>query len=477
LTPGKPRERRDAPIVEPFVDEGLGNSSYLIVSRPAKEAIVIDPIRDADRYVAAAKRHGADITQVLDTHLHADFLSGAREIAAATGATIAASAESDLQFEHRDLKDGDRLRVGDVAFDVLSTPGHTPEHVSFVMSNAAAGRPHSIFTGGALIVGGAARTDLLGPSLAEPLARQLYRTIRGKLLVLPDRTRVYPTHGAGSFCIASPTTRRTTTIGTERRTNPLAREQTEEEFVRRVTTGLPSYPSYFLKLRAINRSGPKVLGGVPVLPRLGAEEVRELTARGVAILDVRAADLFTAGHIAGSYGIDLNLGLAPWAGWLIPFGTPLVLVTASSEDRNEAVRELIRIGYDDLRGYVDADWEAIRGAGLPVERFPTVSPRALHDSLREPNPPVILDVRFAPEWDQGHIPKAMHVEAGALSEPPLPIDKDRPIVAHCVHGARSTAALSVLARRGYKQLALLEGGIAEWKAAGFDVERGTGRAR
>jgi len=477
MTPGKPKESRDAPIVEPFVDEGLGNSSYLVVSRRAEEAIVIDPIRDADRYVAAAKLHGADITHVLDTHLHADFLSGAREIAAATGATIAASAESDLQFEHRDLKDGDRLRVGDVAVDVLSTPGHTPEHISFVMSNAPGGRPHSIFTGGALIVGGAARTDLLGPSLAVPLARQLYRTIRGKLLVLPDRTRVYPTHGAGSFCIASPTTRRTTTIGTERRTNPLAQEQTEAEFVRRATTGLPSYPSYFLKLRAINRSGPKVLGSMPALSHLTSEEVRASTARGAAILDTRPADAFAAGHIAGSYGIDLNLGLAPWAGWLIPFGTPLILIAQSRENREQGVRELIRIGYDDLRGYIDGNMDAQGREGLPIERFPTWSARDVHNRLARRDPPVIVDVRFDSEWAAGHIPEAIHVEAGALPDAALPFREERSIVAHCVHGARSSAALSVLARRGYHKVALLEGGIAEWKAAGFEVEQGTGRAR
>ena len=459
--------------VEQFVNQGLGNSSYLVVSQAAHVAAVVDPLRDVDRYREAARRLGVDITHILDTHLHADFVSGARELAAQTGAVIGASVDAGLRFDHKPLTEGDDIRVGDFTLETVSTPGHTPEHISFVLRSPEGGKPKAIFSGGALIPGGAARTDLLGPELAEPLARRLFGTIRGKFLSLPDDTRVYPTHGGGSFCIASPVGDRTTTIGLERRRNPLVRSRTEDEFVRLALTGLPSYPPYFHQMRAINREGPKVLGGVPDLPPRSAREVRDLIAGGVAVLDVRPARAFVAGHIPESYGIDVGLGLAPWAGWLVPFGTPLVLVTLGVDDRDEAVRELIRIGYDDLRGYLDGGVNGWHSAGLPVESFPRVSVRELHKRVTSDDPPAILDVRFNAEWEDGHIRGAVHVEAGRLPSGELPLPKDRTIAAHCVHGIRSAAALSVLARRGYRDLVLIDGGVQEWATAGFDVGTGT----
>ena len=457
--------------VKPFVDEGLGNSSYLVVSEPEKAAAVIDPERDADRYIDAAKSLGAEIVLVLDTHLHADFLSGARELASATGATIAASRRAELGFKHQAVEEGDELRVGDLRIQVLFTPGHSPEHVSYLLSPLDGQGPSSLFSGGALIVGGAARTDLLGAEQAEPLARQLYDTMQKKMLSLPNTVEVFPTHGAGSFCIAGSSSRRTTTIGIERLTNPLARAKTEEEFVHRALTGLPSYPSYFREMRAINQKGPPILGGTRAPRALDPNEVREETARGVEILDVRPFAEFAPAHIAGSYGIDLDLGLAPWAGWLIPFGTPLALVAPTSEIRDQAVREMVRIGYDDLRGYLRDGLETARAAGLPIVGFPAISVQELNDRLRGREPPVVLDVRSDSEWTSGHIPGATHVEAGQVPLGALPFSPDQPVVAHCAVGARSTAAASVLARRGYRSCTLLKGGVREWASAGFRVER------
>ncbi len=456
--------------VKPFVDEGLGNSSYLVVSEQEKLAAVIDPERDADRYIDAAKSLGVDIVLVLDTHLHADFLSGARELASATGATIAGSRRAELGFKHQAVDEGDELRVGDLRIRVLFTPGHSPEHVSYLLSPPDGRGPSSLFSGGALIVGGAARTDLLGAAQAEPLARQLFDTMQ-RMLSLPNTVEVFPTHGAGSFCIAGSTSRRTTTIGIERLTNPLARAKTEEEFVHQALTGLPSYPSYFREMRAINQKGPPILGGRQALRPLDPIEVREETARGVEILDVRPFAEFAPAHIAGSYGIDLDLGLAPWAGWLIPFGTPLALVAPTSEIREQAVRELVRIGYDDLRGYLRDGLETARAAGLPIVGFPAISVQELSDRLRSREAPVVLDVRSDSEWASGHIPGATHVEAGQVPLNALPFSSDQPVVAHCAVGARSTAAASILARRGYRNCTLLQGGVREWASAGFRVER------
>lgn len=387
--------------------------------------MVIDPQRDIDRYVQAAEGVGLRLTHSLDTHLHADFISGARELAARVGLRIGASAEADLAFEHLPLQAGDAFSLGDLAVGVLATPGHTPEHISFTVTESGQETPTTLFSGGALMVGGAARTDLLGHDLSEPLARRLYHTIHHQLLALPDAVDVYPTHGAGSFCAAPPSLERTTTIGRERAGNPLAQPQTEEEFVRRALSGLPSYPVYFKEMRPINRRGPRVLGGVPQLTPLSAGEIREWMEQGGAVLDVRPAQVFGEGHIPGAYGISLDAPLITWAGWLIPLGTPLALVAEGATDREAAVRQLIRIGYDDLRGYLEgglAAWEAADLPTAPVRKMPVAE---LRERLGDGEGPLVLDVRQDDEWAAGHIPGAVHVENGRLPYNDLPLPADR----------------------------------------------------
>ena len=244
-------------FIEPFVDTGLGNSAYLIGSHDTKQGILIDPLRDVDQYLHAASERGIRVTHVLDTHLHADFVSGNREIAHQTGAVIGASAEAKVGFDHQPLTEESVIDLGAFQVRVMTTPGHTPEHISFLLVEPDAKTPSALFSGGALIVGGAARTDLLTPELTQSLARQLYHTIHEKLLRLPDSLDVFPTHGAGSYCIAPASPERTTTIGNERRTNHLALARSEEEFVRRTSAGLPSYPTYYKYMRGINQRGPK----------------------------------------------------------------------------------------------------------------------------------------------------------------------------------------------------------------------------
>jgi hydroxyacylglutathione hydrolase len=454
-----------------FVDEGLGNASHLVGSKEAKVAAVVDPLRDVDRYLATAERFGVRIAYALDTHLHNDFVSGAREIAAKTGAVVVAGADAGLQFDHRPVRDGDRLPFGDLAVSAIATPGHTPEHMAYGVGLPDAPTPAVLFSGGALIVGGCARTDLLGEDRRVPLARDLYRTVHGKLMKLPDAVAVYPTHGGGSFCAAPATDARTTTIGQERVTNPLARARTEDEFVARALSGLPSYPTYFGMLRPINQRGPPVLGGVPRLRPMSAGEVLAWKEKGGAVLDVRPPWIFWDGHVPGAYGIGVDAPLATWVGWLIPFGTPLVLVSMDPMDLEEAVRRLIRIGYDDLCGVLEGGMRAWQSAGLPVERVRTMYAEDLRNRLAGPDPPRVLDVRRDDEWNDGHIPGALHVENGRLASEDLPVPKDAPVVVHCHTGNRSTIGLSVLARRGYTNLALLDGGWAEWQASGYEVER------
>jgi hydroxyacylglutathione hydrolase len=460
-------------LIKPFVDEGLGNSSYLIASEDGGLAAVVDPERDVDRYVRAAEGLGLRLTYALDTHLHADFVSGARELAAQiAGLRVGASADAQLAFENLALREGDTIQLGELSIGVLSTPGHTPEHVSYVVNKPRQPSPAAIFTGGALIVGGAARTDLLGHDLTVPLARKLYHSLHDKLLAFPDAVDVYPTHGAGSFCSAPASSDRMTTIGRERVSNQLAQAQTEDEFVARALSGLPSYPLYFKEMRPINQRGPKVLGGLPSLKPLSPSDVHDWLEYGGALLDVRPARAFAERHLPGAYAIALDAPLITWAGWLIPFGTPLVLISEGPADLAEAVRQLIRIGYDDLRGYLHGGLAAWEAAGMPVDCIRTLPVPELCRRLASTDSPLVLDVRQDAEWLAGHIPGAVHIENGRLPYDRLPFPTNRPIVIHCQHRDRSTAGLSILARRGYANVSLLDGGFAAWEQAGYDVVSG-----
>jgi hydroxyacylglutathione hydrolase len=458
-------------IIKPFVDEGLGNSSYLVASEATGRAVLIDPERDVDRYVRTAEGLGLRVTNAVDTHLHADFVSGLRELAEQYQVTIGASAEAHLAFDHLPLCDGDSIVVGDLTLSVLATPGHTPEHISFMLAKASESTPSAVFTGGALIVGGAARTDLLGEHLTEHLTRLLYHTVHDKLLRLPDEIVVYPTHGAGSFCNAPSSPERTTTIGQERLSNSLARAMSESEFFAHALDHLPSYPTYFSYLRAVNQLHSNVLSGLPPLEPLSPNVVRALTAQGVAVVDVRTPREFAAGHIPNAFGIPLATPLGTWAGWVVPFGAPLILVADDSQMREEAVRQLIRIGYDDLRGYLDGGIAGWAAEAFPVTRVPILSAEELYRERSRDDRLQVLDVRQDAEWRAGHLPGARHIEGGQLRRDAPTLPKDAPTVVHCGHADRSTVAISLLHRRGYDNLSLLYGGMSAWLAAGYPVER------
>jgi hydroxyacylglutathione hydrolase len=458
-------------FIRQFVDDGLGNSSYLVASEETGLAVAIDPQRDVDRYVQVAEGLGLRITHTLDTHLHADFVSGARELAAQTGVHIGASAEAELAFDYLPLREGDTIPLGDLTIEVLTTPGHTPEHISFTVRSANGEVPAAIFSGGALIVGGAARTDLLGHDLTEPLARHLYHTIHHKLLRFPDEVAVYPTHGAGSFCAAPSTADRATTIGQERQRNPLVQAASKEAFVHLALSGLTSYPTYFQHMRPVNQRGPRVLGGLPVLEPLSPEAVQQQMAQGVAVVDTRPPREFAAGHIPGAYGIPLAAPLITWAGWVIPFGTPIILIADTPAAREEAVRQLIRIGYDDLRGYLEGGIAAWEATNLPVAQVPVIPVEELNQRMRRGDAPIVLDVRQDVEWRAGHLPRSINVEAGHLPAEELSLSQDDPVVVHCGHADRSTVSISVLERRGYRNLMLLDGGFSAWETAGYEAVR------
>jgi hydroxyacylglutathione hydrolase len=454
-------------FIEPFLDMGLGNSAYLIGSHDTKKGILIDPRRDVDQYLQVASEHGIQLTHVLDTHLHADFVSGSREIAHKTGARIGASAEAKVGFEHQPLTEESIIDLGTFQVQVITTPGHTPEHISFLLVEPDGKTPSALFSGGALIVGGAARTDLITPELTLPLAHDLYHTLHRKLLRLPDELQVFPTHGAGSYCVAPAAKERTTTIGNERTNNSLAQTRSAEEFVQRALMGLPSYPTYYKYLREINQQGPQILGGVPVLKPLSASEVKALMDDGVVVLDVRHGKLFGAGHIPNSYGIRVDAPLTTWAGWLIPFGSRIVLLAESTEQTLAATRQLIRIGYDELVGRLEGGIDAW-AREYPVETIKGINAKELRERLDEV---VLIDVRQKSEWDEGHIPGAIHFEGGRVAWEQLPFPHDRPLAIQCSSGNRSMSVSSVLRRRGFHNVLQVEGGITKWKMHGFPVTK------
>ena len=473
-------------VIKQFVDEGLGNSSYLIASEETGIAAIIDPQRDIDKYIQTAEGLGLKLRYALDTHLHADFVSGAHELAHHLGLAhdhshfeIGASAGAEAEFEHIALREGDTLSLGNLSIGVIHTPGHTPEHISFGIFAEKDKTPQTLFSGGSIIVGGTGRPDLLGHEHTIPLAHHLYNTMQKKMALLPDDVVVYPTHGAGSFCNTSSSGARFTTIGQERLSNPFLQISDEEEFVKRATTGLSSYPTYYDYMRAVNTKGGRILGslGIPVLEPLSVEQVKGQLKAGVVIVDIRETQLYLDGHIEGSYGIPLVTPLITWAGWVIPFGTPIILLADTAAERVEATRQLVRIGYDDLRGYLEGGVQAWQENGQQLVSTKHVTAGQLRDWASQKDAPSILDVRFNKEWYAGHIQGAKHVEAGALPEVGNSLlQHDVPLVVHCQRGNRSTVAISILEQKGYKNLYALDSGFSAWLQAGYEVVHGEDHA-
>jgi hydroxyacylglutathione hydrolase len=454
------------PTIHPVVDEGLGNSAYVVELGDGR-ALVVDPARDPTPYLELARWRRLRIAYAAETHLHADFLTGSRELAAADGAQILAPRASRLGFDHRGLEDGDAVDLGGLTLRVLATPGHAPEHTSHLLLDGA--RPLALFSGGALLVGAVARTDLAGPELTEPLARAAYRSLHQRLLSLPDELAVYPTHGAGSFCAAPAGEERTTTIGAERRHNRLLAAPDEDAFVAQLLASFGSYPPYFLRLRDRNRTGPELLGADwRVLSLLSAGQVQRHLAGGGMVVDARPAAAFAAGHIPGAVSIALRPAFVSWLGWLLDDTRPLVFVLDDDQDRGELARQCRTIGYDRLRGELAGGMAAWRAADLPQARLPVVEAERLGG---RPGP--VLDVRQAGEVADGHLPGAVAVELGALAGDDLPAElPDGPFTVMCAHGERAMTAASLLERAGHQDLQVVRGGPGDWqRATGHSLAR------
>ncbi|HZC99506.1 MAG TPA: MBL fold metallo-hydrolase [Actinomycetes bacterium] len=442
-------------------DEGLGNSSYLVDLGDGR-GLVVDPSRGPGPYLAAAAHRGLRLAYTAETHLHADFVSGSRELTA-RGATLLAPATAHLKFPYRGLGGGDEVDLGGLTLRALATPGHTPEHLAWLLADGA--RPLALFSGGSLLVGAVARTDLISPDRTEELARAVWRSLHERILTLPDDLTVYPTHGAGSFCSAPTGAEPTTTIGRETATNPLLAAADEDAFVKLLLGGLGSYPRYFLRLREVNRRGPRVYGTTP--PRLAPlppRQVRRLVAEGAELVDARPIAAFAAGHVPGALSIPLRSAFATWLGWLVDDQRPLIVVADRDSDRGDLVRQALKIGYERLAGELAGGMAAWEAAGLPVARIPLVG----LDDLQGRR---VLDVRQDAEFAAGHIPGSAHVELSALTHQPRGLPGG-PLAVICGHGERAMTAASLLARQGRNDLTVVDGGTSAWTHAGRRLEPG-----
>jgi hydroxyacylglutathione hydrolase len=447
-----------------LVDEGLGNSCY-VVDLGDGSALVVDPPRDLRAVRAKAGKAGLRIRFVADTHLHADFLSGAAQLRHDDGAEVLASAAGGRAFDHRGLVDGDEVDLGGLVLAAMATPGHTDEHLSFVLLDG--GVPQGVFSGGSLIVGSAARTDLLGAERAEELTRAQYASLR-RLATLPDTTALWPTHGAGSFCSAPPGADRVSTIGRERASNPLLGIDDEDRFVSELLGALGSYPPYFLRLAEVNRRGPAILdaAGVAMLGPLSVGEVRRLEAQGAVVVDVRPITDWAAAHIPGALSIPLRAQFGTWLGWLAPAETPLVIVRNADQDAEQIVWQALKIGYDHLAGELTGGMDAWTAQGQATASTEVVSAdRIGHRS--------VIDVRQLSEFTSGHLPGATHVELGSIAEVAAGLPST-PSVVMCGHGERAAGAASLLQRAGLSDLAVLAAGPQDWEqATGRRLETGS----
>lgn len=447
--------------VEAVVDEGLGNSAYLVDLGDGR-ALVVDASRDLRPVRELASRRGLRVAYAADTHLHADFLSGAMQLAATDDAVVLASAAGDREFPHRGLRDGDEVDLGGLVLGAWATPGHTDEHLAFLLLDGDS--PVGVFTGGSLIVGAAARTDLVAPERSEELARAQYHSLQ-RLLGLPDEVVVWPTHGAGSFCSSPPSSERTSTVGKEKATNSLLAAASEDEFVAQLLGSLGTFPTYFRWLGDANRCGPPLLPEPMTLASLTVEQVRRLVADGATVVDVRPVEEYAAAHVPSSLSIALRSAFATWLGWLLPEEAVVVVLRSPDQDPAEILGQAAKVGYE-IAGELAGGIGTWTGAGLATASTALATPNAMSEGER------ILDVRQESEFTSGHVPDAVHRELGNLASTAASLP-DGPVTVMCGHGERAMSGASVLERAGRDDVSVLLGGPPDWAALhGVDLESG-----
>ena len=449
----------------------LAHASYLLASQG--EAVVVDPQRDVDIYLKAAEEHGVKIRHIFETHLHADFVSGHKELAARTGAKIYIGACAGAGFPHVDVQDGFELRVGTMVIRALDTPGHTQESICLVIVDEEKSTdPWAVLTGDTLFIGDVGRPDLSKEHTPAELAGMLYDSLQNKLLALGDDVLVYPAHGAGSLCGRNMRAERSSTIGTERLTNYALQIKSRAEFIRQLTTNLPTRPEYFLQDAEINRQGASALNDIGELLAFTPAELRSMLDEGAVALDVRPGDQFAQAHVPGSINIALSGQFASWAGTVLGLSTCPMLIAESPEQLSEARLRLARVGIENVAGYLQGGVAAWKQAGFALAEVPQITVQDLHNSLQA-EASQVLDVRREPEWNAAHIESATWWPLDNFKISTPEIDRDRPVAVHCKGGYRSMIACSLLQRAGFINVTNVIGGFDAWQEAKLPVESKT----
>ncbi len=459
-------------IIDRLFTPSLAQVAYFVADEIAGEVAVIDPRRDIEGYLSWAAERNLRIVAVLETHVHADFVSGGPELSEATSAPIYTSRLGKQTFDHVPLDDGDSISVGGLKLQAYFTPGHTPEHMSYLLFDPAHGsEPVALFTGDALFVGDVGRPDLLGAAQTADLAAQLYSTVTDRFLPLPDRVIVYPGHTAGSSCGKAIGDAPDSTIGTERRNNYALQPMGRESFVDTVLKDMPLAPTYYPQLKVVNKAGSQSLDVLPDGTPLDAGAVADLLLEGALVIDTRETEEFAAGHIPGSLAIAWGSSFLEWMGWIAPFDRDLVLILGDESTYDEIRTELRRIGLDRLAGYLKGGLSAWMADRRPVDTLESVTVEELSRRLDSSDAPLVMDVRRSGEWTSGHIAGAEHVYAGSLAQgADVDIDDDRTTALICGTGYRSAVAASLLKKHGHHNLVNVNGGMDAWLERGLPVE-------
>jgi hydroxyacylglutathione hydrolase len=447
-----------------FFDEGLAQASFLVGCDRTNQAVVIDPRRDASVHEAAARQRGATIVAAIETHVHADFVSGACELAA-KGARVYSGPGADLEYPHHEVRDGETLQVGDLTLTFLHTPGHTPEHISILAE--APGMPARLFTGDLLFVGGVGRPDLLGDAQTRRLANDLFDSLQ-RIIALDGAIEVHPGHGAGSLCGAGIGKEPSSTIARERRQNAMLQYQDRDAFVAAVLADIPGTPPYFARMKQLNKAGPALLPPIDGmrarrLPSIGPAAAAALAADGALILDLRSAEAFAEGHPDGALNIAFGPKIGYWAGWVVPPDVPLLLLADEPSQAQEASVQLLRVGLDRIEGAI-AGFDGWIGAGLPVAQIEQMSAAELRGAVQRLDLLRIVDVRTAREWSAGHVDGAINVPVGELPARMRELEGEGPIATICESGYRSSLAASLLAHEGVPRPINVVGGMAAYRA-------------
>ena len=455
-------------FIQQFYVNGIAHTSYLLGGRRA--CAIVDPKRDVDDYLAAAKTMGYTITHILETHLHADFISGHMDLAAKTGAPIVAPASGECAYDHHAVADGDRLQIDNLDIEVLDTPGHTPDCICFVVTDRSRGKePTCVFTGDTLFVGDVGRPDLF-PGRGDELAGQLYDHLHGRLMTLPDFCEVYPAHGAGSLCGRAMGAKRWSTIGYERRFNAALQHGSRDEFKGALLTAMPEAPDHFSRCSAVNRAGPALTADRPPPAPLSPAAVRDLAGKDHLVVDGRDYRSFGGAHVPGAWNIDRFHNFATFGGWLLPPDRPIILVAQSDEDIADMTVQLRRVGLDQVVGYLEGGMGTWVNAGLPVEHIAQMSVHDLRQLCDAGGDFTILDVRARSEWDAARIDGAVHVPLPDTRTKHAEVPAGGTVALLCKSGARAGSAGSILQQHGAKNLAVVAGGMTAWVAAGYGPE-------